>query len=238
MTAQIILATGDVSPSAPSSGKVSIYTKGNRTFIQDENGDEREFERTMKGEVRMYAGTLAPEGWHSCDGSALSRTTCADLFAVLGTTYGPGDGSTTFHIPDLRGNTAIGAGAGYALGASGGAASITLTDDNLPAHTHAATLDLSGLGVETDILVGTATSGGGAVATANSTLTSTPNSPPSSQSAAIYLPSGTAQTNPVPLGGVTTTVTGSGTVTNGSTGGSDSLSVMQPYIALNYIIKL
>jgi hypothetical protein len=55
------------------------------------------------GCVLPYAGTTAPEGWLLCDGSAVSRTDYAGLFAVLGSTHGQGDGSTTFHIPDLRG---------------------------------------------------------------------------------------------------------------------------------------
>ena len=55
------------------------------------------------GCVLPYAGTTAPEGWLLCDGSTVSRTDYAGLFAVLGSTHGQGDGSTTFHIPDLRG---------------------------------------------------------------------------------------------------------------------------------------
>lgn len=57
-----------------------------------------------------WAGATAPDEWLICDGSAISRTTYADLFAILGTTYGAGDGSTTFNIPDLRGSVIIGAG--------------------------------------------------------------------------------------------------------------------------------
>ena len=55
------------------------------------------------GVIQMYAGTTPPDGWLLCDGSAVSRTTYAALFAVIGTTYGAGDGSTTFNLPDLRG---------------------------------------------------------------------------------------------------------------------------------------
>ena len=55
------------------------------------------------GEVRSFAFTSVPTGWLECDGSTISRTTYADLFAVIGETFGAGDGSTTFQIPDLRG---------------------------------------------------------------------------------------------------------------------------------------
>ena len=62
------------------------------------------------GEVRMFAGPSAPSGWLTCDGSAVSRATYAALFAVIGTTFGSGNGSTTFNLPDLRGRLPIGAG--------------------------------------------------------------------------------------------------------------------------------
>lgn len=55
------------------------------------------------GMVSAYAGASAPDGWLFCDGSAVSRTTYAALFAALGTSHGQGDGSTTFNIPDYRG---------------------------------------------------------------------------------------------------------------------------------------
>lgn len=53
------------------------------------------------GVVQAFAGSTTPDGWLLCDGSAVSRTTYADLFAVIGTTYGTGDGSTTFNLPNL-----------------------------------------------------------------------------------------------------------------------------------------
>jgi microcystin-dependent protein len=59
---------------------------------------------TITGEVKMFAGSSAPEGYLLCQGQAVSRTTYASLFAILGTTYGTGDGSTTFNLPDYRGN--------------------------------------------------------------------------------------------------------------------------------------
>lgn len=65
---------------------------------------------TPSGVVLPFAGTSAPSGWLLCDGSAISRTTYANLFAVLGTTYGLGDGSTTFNLPNTQGVFLRGAG--------------------------------------------------------------------------------------------------------------------------------
>ena len=59
-----------------------------------------------------YAGASAPSGWLICDGSAVNRTTYAALFAIVGTTYGAGDGSTTFNLPDLQGRVPVGVGTG------------------------------------------------------------------------------------------------------------------------------
>jgi microcystin-dependent protein len=105
------------------------------------------------GTVLPYAGASAPSGWLLCDGSAVSRTTYAALFALVATTYGVGDGSTTFNLPDLRGRAVAGkddmggsaanritnAGSGIVgttLGANGGAETVTLSTAQLPAHNH------------------------------------------------------------------------------------------------------
>lgn len=76
------------------------------------------------GTISMYSGTSAPTGYLMCDGAAISRTTYASLFAVVSTTYGAGDGSTTFNLPDLRQRFPIGvaaSGTGSILGGTGGA---------------------------------------------------------------------------------------------------------------------
>ena len=62
------------------------------------------------GSVTQYAGPVAPTGWLVCDGSAVSRTVYSDLFAAIGTTYGTGDGSSTFNLPDGRGRSLYGQG--------------------------------------------------------------------------------------------------------------------------------
>ena len=66
----------------------------------------------MPGVVLPFAGSAAPNGWLLCHGQAVSRTTYAHLFTVIGTTYGAGDGSTTFNVPDLRGEFIRGLDAG------------------------------------------------------------------------------------------------------------------------------
>lgn len=83
----------------------------------------------------------APAGWLLCDGTAVSRTTYSSLFSIIGTTYGVGDNSTTFNLPDLRGRVPIGSGQGSGLtnrtlGGTGGSETHTLTVDEIPAHTH------------------------------------------------------------------------------------------------------
>lgn len=102
------------------------------------------------GTVSGFAGSAAPVGWLLCAGQAISRTTYSTLFTAIGTTYGPGDGSTTFNLPDLRGRVVAGRDdmggtaasrltspvAGSTLGASGGAQSHTLTTGEMPSHTH------------------------------------------------------------------------------------------------------
>ena len=88
------------------------------------------------GIVLPFAGSTAPQGYLLCDGSAIDRTTYADLFDAIGTTYGIGDGSTTFNVPDLSGRVILGASQSYSLGTTGGEATHTLTESELPAHSH------------------------------------------------------------------------------------------------------
>ncbi len=105
------------------------------------------------GSMIAFAGASAPTGWLLCDGSAISRSTYATLYGIIGTVYGTGDGSTTFNIPDLRGRVIAGqddmGGSsanrltgltdglnGDTLGATGGLETQTLTTAMIPAHTH------------------------------------------------------------------------------------------------------
>ncbi|MGE7113763.1 phage tail protein [Lysinibacillus sp. NPDC047702] len=88
------------------------------------------------GEIRMFAGNFAPQGWALCNGQILSISENEALFALLGTTYG-GDGRTTFGLPDLMGRVPIHVSPQYSLGAVGGTETVTLTANQIPNHTHA-----------------------------------------------------------------------------------------------------
>lgn len=90
------------------------------------------------GSIEMFGGAAAPMGTLLCTGQAVSRTTYVDLFAVVGTAFGAGDGSTSFNLPDLQQRFPVGAEAGgdYDLADTGGAASVTLTEAQIPSHLH------------------------------------------------------------------------------------------------------
>lgn len=92
------------------------------------------------GEIRLFGGTFAPQGWALCDGQLLAISANEALYALLGTTYG-GDGQTTFALPDLRGRVPVHQGQGpglsnRALGEAGGTETVTLVGPELPAHAH------------------------------------------------------------------------------------------------------
>jgi len=87
------------------------------------------------GEIRMFGGNFAPQGWMFCDGSILAIAENDALFALIGTTYG-GDGQTTFALPDLRSRVPMHQGNGHTLGEMSGSETITLTVNQLPSHSH------------------------------------------------------------------------------------------------------
>jgi microcystin-dependent protein len=87
------------------------------------------------GEIRMFAGNFAPAGWMFCEGQLLPISENETLFQLIGTTYG-GDGESTFGLPDLRGRIPIHQGNGVTLAETGGAEEITLTVNQIAAHTH------------------------------------------------------------------------------------------------------
>lgn len=88
------------------------------------------------GEIRMFAGNFAPAGWMFCEGQLLPISENETLFNLIGTTYG-GDGQSTFALPDLRGRLPLHLGNGFILAETGGADEITLTVNQIPAHSHA-----------------------------------------------------------------------------------------------------
>lgn len=81
------------------------------------------------GTVKLWAGTTPPDGWFLCDGSAVSRTIYSTLFSRIGTNYGPGNGSTTFNLPDLRSRFARGVNSG-SPGTTGGSANAVVVSHN------------------------------------------------------------------------------------------------------------
>jgi microcystin-dependent protein len=202
------------------------------------------------GEIRMIGFNFAPDGWALCNGQTLPISANNALFALLGTTYG-GNGSTTFNLPDLQGRMPLHAGSGgglpvYTPGQKGGTQSVTLTQQQLPSHTHVATFTPSGGGGTPTVNVtvngssapGTQTSpAGNYLAGVTSSIgNSNPHTSP------LYV-SG----NPTPaalgaIAGVSATISGvsggGGTVTNALTGGSQPVAIEPPYLAVYFIIAL
>lgn len=88
------------------------------------------------GSIYMFAGNIAPNGFLICDGSAVSRTTYSELFAEIGTTFGAGDGSTTFNIPNLVGRVIIGASSSHLIAEVGGEENHILVSNEIPSHSH------------------------------------------------------------------------------------------------------
>jgi microcystin-dependent protein len=87
------------------------------------------------GEIRMFAGNFAPAGWMFCEGQLLPISEYETLFQLIGTNYG-GDGDSTFALPDLRGRIPVHQGNNFVLAETGGAEEITLTTNQIPAHSH------------------------------------------------------------------------------------------------------
>ena len=190
--------------------KPTVGENGWGTLV-NENFDKIDMASSITGVVQLFAGSTAPSGWLICNGQAVSRTTYAALYAVIGTTYGAGDGSTTFNLPDLQGRVPIGASSFHAIGTSGGAEEHTLTIEELPSHTH--TLD--------DITV---TSDGAHTHTVTTYTGAFDYGNKNSAGGKFTIPSAGSHTHEI-IG--STSSTGSGLAHNN----------MQPYITLNYIIR-
>jgi microcystin-dependent protein len=152
------------------------------------------------GLIVPWSDTSTPSGFLDCDGSAVSRVTYAALFAVIGTTYGSGNGSTTFDLPNLQDNIVLGRSPTKALASTGGANTVagtgnisatigntTLSTPQIASHTHptpgntATVYGVNGLGVQNTMFatngpdnpVSTQATGGGGAHTHNSSVTFT-----------------------------------------------------------------
>ncbi len=101
------------------------------------------------GTIIAYAGSTAPDGYMLCDGSAVSRSIYSKLFTAIGTTYGTGDGSTTFNVPNLKGKVVVGYNSSdsdfNSLGNTGGEKTHTLTVNEIPSHDHDIRYSLEGV---------------------------------------------------------------------------------------------
>lgn len=165
--------------------------------------------------------TNVPFGWLLCDGTAVSRTTYADLFDRIGTTFGTGDGSTTFNLPNFKSRFPVGLDAGDAtwdtIGETGGSKTKTLVSGNIPAHTH----DLSNHTHSTPAHQHSMTFGTDVSAGSNPTAVSSLGAP-----VAANTDTSGAGTSGTPSNN-----------TSGSTGSGTAFDVVNPFITMNFIIK-
>lgn len=215
---------------------------------------------TPSGTVVAYAGNVAPAGWLLCDGSAIDRSVNSALFTAIGTTYGTGNGSTTFNIPDLRGRTVFGrdnmggtaanrltnAGGGIpgtTLGASGGNQSRTLTVNELPTHQHtfngtsATTSENTHNHTYNDAYFAENINGGGVGNNGVYGLSAGSDNDNSFR----FRTSGNGWSNSISninTGNATHSHTLTATGTIGDAGSGNAFTITNPGIILNYIIKL
>jgi microcystin-dependent protein len=165
------------------------------------------------GQIMIFGGNFAPQGWAFCNGQLLSISQNTALFSLLGTTYG-GNGTTTFALPDLRGRAAVGFGQGpglsnYDLGESTGSETVTLTAGQMPAHSHLVAANDAPANVQS----------------------------PSGADLAQSVDSGRQPVNTYSTPPMTTPVTLDPATVQPS-GGSQPHANIQPVLAMNYIIAL
>jgi microcystin-dependent protein len=127
-------------PTSGSSGFLTTDSSGNLSTPALDNSTVRLVSNTVvsgpAGSIIMFAGSAAPTGYLMCDGSAVSRTTYATLYSVIGTTYGSGDGSTTFNLPNTQGVFIRGAGSQTISGVSYSGTLGAKQNDAFASHTH------------------------------------------------------------------------------------------------------
>jgi len=140
----LTIPTGTSFPANDNVGEMFYRTDEDKLYIRNNTGWGESGGSATVGTVSSVGSTVIPDGYLQCDGSTISRTTYADLFADIGTVYGVGDGSTTFNIPDLRGeflrgwDDSRGVDAGRSFGSTQGFA--------MENHTHTGALRSAQLG--------------------------------------------------------------------------------------------
>jgi len=196
----------------------------------------------------QYAGATAPPGWLLCQGQAIARSTYSLLFSVIGTQYGPGDSITTFNVPDMRSRIPIGVGQGagllnYTLNQTGGVETVTLDSTQIPAHTHqvSGTSTAAATGITATLPDHTHTFNDLTLNTSNrpTAYTAIPVDVGDMGIGSTKVESVTKGVNSLPINIPITDVghTHGINITSQSTGSGLAHTNVQPYIALNYIIK-
>ena len=185
------------------------------------------------GSISTFAGSVAPTGYLLCDGSAVSRTLYHSLFQIIGITYGSGDGSTTFNLPNLKGKFAVGFDSSQAefdsLSETGGEKTHTLTIAEMPSHNH------GGLTQATGAHTHTITDPGHTHSYINQPNTQNTDNAFATESAADN--SSVSQTTGSSVTGITINSAGLHAHVIDSQGGGQPHNNLPPYIVLNYIIK-
>jgi microcystin-dependent protein len=253
-----VLRTSDTAPVSPNNGDLWYETDTGRffTYIDSfwvEIGNADGALQTPTGLINPYAGLTAPTGWLICNGASVSRTTYASLFSVISTTYGVGDGSTTFTLPNLKGRMPVGLDSTQtefdAMGETGGVKSVTLTEAQMPLHSHTTPAHTHTtpnhthsvtLGTHAHENYTTANPGSGGTGTRVDYDYDASGAWPYPQNTYNNYTNNSVSINSSGAGtsGSSSGTTGSSSGTSGSTGGTTSVSVLQPFVVVNYIIKV
>jgi microcystin-dependent protein len=162
------------------------------------------------GEIITFGGSFAPAGWQICAGQVLPISENDTLFNLIGTTYG-GDGQETFNLPDLQGRLPVHMNGNYQIGQVGGSEYVTINQQQVPSHNHA---------------VNISTSVGSASVPSNQTYLATPYTAAGPNATALKIFSTDAPDSAL------------SPQTIGVAGGSQPMSIMQPYLAVTYCISL